>query len=112
MSATVSNAYVSRNGQTAYFSDVGLVERQHAPTLRRVGTTVTSGGSGYTAPTAAIVGGIALQLTFGGHGYTSAPTVTLTGGDGSGASAAATVSGGAVSGFTVTPVPGIPFLRR
>lgn len=38
----------------------------------------------------------------GGSGYTSAPTVTLSGGAGSGATATATVSGGAVTAITVT----------
>ncbi len=43
-----------------------------------------------------------LTLIDGGSGYTSAPTVTLVGGSGSGAIIAATVSNGAVTGFTVT----------
>lgn len=38
----------------------------------------------------------------GGTGYTSAPTVTLSGGGGTGATATATVSGGAVTGITIT----------
>lgn len=37
----------------------------------------------------------------GGTGYTSAPTVYITG-DGTGAQATATISGGAVTGFTIT----------
>jgi hypothetical protein len=37
----------------------------------------------------------------GGSGYTSAPTVSLSGGGGSGATATATVSGGAVTAYTV-----------
>src|SRR6185437_7800843 len=46
-------------------------------------------------------------VTAGGSGYTTAPTVIFTGGDGSGATATATVSGGAVtaggSGYTSPP---------
>lgn len=42
------------------------------------------------------------NVTAGGTGYTSAPTVTLSGGGGSGATATATVSGGAVTGITIT----------
>lgn len=50
-------------------------------------------------------------LTSGGSGYSSAPTVTFTGGDGTGASATARVSGGVVSidvtnggaGYSVAP---------
>src|SRR5207247_393615 len=80
--------------------------------------TVTSGGSGYTgAPTVTFTGGgtptvAATGLgTFGvasvtvntaGSGYTSAPTVSFTGGGGSGAAGFATVSGGFVSGITLT----------
>lgn len=43
-----------------------------------------------------------IVVTAGGTGYTSAPTVALTGGGGSGATAVATVSGGAVTEVTVT----------
>ena len=42
-----------------------------------------------------------INVVLGGNGYTIAPTVTITGGGGSGATAAATVSGGAVTGITV-----------
>lgn len=37
----------------------------------------------------------------GGTGYTSAPTVTITGGGGSGGTATATISGGAVTAYTI-----------
>lgn len=43
-----------------------------------------------------------VAVTAGGTGYTSAPTVAFTGGGGSGATAVATVSNGAVTGVTVT----------
>jgi len=46
------------------------------------------------------VGSIA--VTDGGEGYSSAPTVTISGGDGSGATATATISGGRVTAITVT----------
>ena len=42
-----------------------------------------------------------IEVTAGGTGYTSAPTVTISG-DGTGATATATVSGGAVTAVTVT----------
>lgn len=45
-----------------------------------------------------------VTVTGGGAGYTSAPTVTFTGGGGTGAEATATVSGGAVTAVTVTKV--------
>jgi hypothetical protein len=81
------------------------------------GINVTNGGSGYSAAsppsvvlsggasaTAAIGGGTvtALHLLEGGSGYTTAPTVRLVGGGGSGATATAKVSGGAVRSVTIT----------
>ena len=44
----------------------------------------------------------AIAVSNAGSGYTSAPTVTLSGGGGTGATATATVSGGAITGFTIT----------
>ena len=44
----------------------------------------------------------AITVSNGGSGYTTAPTVTLTGGDGSGATAEATVVGGVITKITVT----------
>lgn len=44
----------------------------------------------------------AITIGAGGTGYTSAPTVTLSGGGGTGAKAEATVSGGVVTKITVT----------
>jgi hypothetical protein len=43
-----------------------------------------------------------IAVTNGGSGYTTAPTVTITGGGGSGATATAIVSGGKVTGVTIT----------
>lgn len=42
-----------------------------------------------------------ITLTDGGAGYTSDPSVTITGGGGSGAMAIATVNGGEVTGFSI-----------
>ena len=53
--------------------------------------TITGGGVGST-----------FTVTAGGSGYTAAPTVLLSGGGGSGATATATVSGGAVTSITRT----------
>jgi hypothetical protein len=44
----------------------------------------------------------AINVTNGGSGYTSAPTVSITGGGGSNATATATVENGAVTAVTVT----------
>jgi uncharacterized repeat protein (TIGR01451 family) len=43
-----------------------------------------------------------IQITNGGSGYTSAPTVNITGGGGAGATATATVSGGAVVAISIS----------
>ena len=74
--AVVSTAYVGRSGM-AYFLTGTTTDTyappQAVPTFSVTGTSVTNGGSGYAAPTAAITGGIAITLTNGGSGYTSAP---------------------------------------
>lgn len=59
-------------------------------------------GSRATA-TANVISGfvVGATVTVGGSGYSSAPTVTITG-NGTGAAATATVSSGAVSGITIT----------
>ncbi len=44
----------------------------------------------------------AITITSGGTGYTTAPTISITGGGGSGAAATATVSGGEVTAITIT----------
>lgn len=53
-----------------------------------------------TAPTGSGVSAIAVGS--GGAGYVDMPVVTLTGGSGTGATAIANVSGGVVTGFTIT----------
>lgn len=58
----------------------------------------------WDAQQAAVDGDIKLiEVTAGGSGYTSAPTVTITG-DGSSATATATISGGSVTAIAVTNV--------
>jgi hypothetical protein len=53
-------------------------------------------------PTVAVAGSLAeISLTAGGTGYTTAPTVAITGGGGTGATATATISGGSVTGFNI-----------
>ena len=76
------------------------------PTFAVTGTSVTAGGLGYTAPTAAITGGIAVILTNGGLGYTSVPSVQLIGGGGSGARVTPVIANGCITGFTVVPGSG------
>jgi len=50
-----------------------------------------------------------LTLTAGGTGYTSAPTVTFTGGSGSNAAGIATIDGGVITSLTITN-PGIGYI--
>ena len=58
---------------------------------------------GTSKPTVTQKGGIsAVNVTNGGSGYTTAPTVALTGGGGTGATATATVAGGKITGFVIT----------
>ncbi|MEK7399885.1 MAG: DUF2589 domain-containing protein [Candidatus Poribacteria bacterium] len=70
--------------------------------------------SPYQPATTGTVSSVA--VTNGGAGYTSAPTVAFTGGGGTGATATATISGGAVVGVNVTnpgtgytSAPGVTF---
>ncbi|HEX4054084.1 MAG TPA: autotransporter-associated beta strand repeat-containing protein [Tepidisphaeraceae bacterium] len=89
------------------------------------GYVLNSGGAGISADLTSVTGGGGTGAAFkfllgltdasftiasgnGGVGYTSAPTVTLSGGGGTGATAVATISGGAVTGITVTN-PGIGY---
>jgi hypothetical protein len=46
----------------------------------------------------------AVTVTSGGTGYTSAPTVSFTGGGGTGATATATIAGGVVTGVNITNI--------
>ena len=58
---------------------------------------------GTSKPTVTQKGGIsAVNVTNGGTGYTTAPTVAITGGGGTGATATATVSAGVITGVTIT----------
>lgn len=72
----------------------------------RANTRVTLSGGGATAQATAFAissGGAitSIPVTYGGRGYTSAPTVSITSDTGSGASATATVSGGRVVSISV-----------
>ncbi|WP_442074967.1 phage tail tube protein [Pseudomonas putida] len=58
---------------------------------------------GTAAPTAVAAGSLALiTVTNAGSGYTSAPTVNITGGGGTGATATAVVDAGEVVGINIT----------
>lgn len=86
------------------------------PELKLLGVRAKAVISTYVAPSspASVVINLAATTVAGiriltqGVGYTSAPTVAITGGGGSGATATATVAGGSVTGFTIT-APGSAF---
>lgn len=62
-------------------------------------TPTTRNASGTAVVNSGFITGI--TVTDGGVGYNSIPTVTITGGGGSGATATAVISGGAVTEFTI-----------
>lgn len=72
--------------------------------------TADGGESQWAVQTAAVDGGIhVVKVTAGGSGYGSAPSVTITG-DGTGATANSTISGGVVTAVTITN-PGTGYTR-
>jgi len=81
------------------FAPSPLVVQMDPPTFNAV-STATAINYG-----AAKDGGVThISVTAGGTGYTSAPTVTFTGGGGSGAAATAYIANGAITGIVVTNV--------
>jgi hypothetical protein len=96
----------SRDGRTMGQIIASFLEMtQNSAALSAAGLgNYTSAGTG-AAATCTVVGGV-VQSTFtvtsGGTGYTTAPTVLLSGGGGTGATATASVSGGVVTGITRT----------
>jgi hypothetical protein len=72
--------------------------------------TADGGESQWAVQAAAVDGGIhVVRVTAGGSGYGSAPAVTITG-DGTGATANSTISGGIVTAVTITN-PGTGYTR-
>ena len=99
------------NGMSIYYTGDGVPKKTNAA---MAGTTQGVSPSnwynlGVPAPVAApgvvASGGTAVgsvAITSGGSGYSSEPTVAITGGGGTGATAVATVANGVVTGVTVT----------
>ena len=86
--------------QYSRFNSTSLIYGLAAPGRR---VRLSMPGSGATA-TAVLAGGAvaSITVTAGGSGYTSTPTVSITGGGGTGATATAVVTSSAVSSITVT----------
>jgi hypothetical protein len=73
-------------------------------TRRKLGTRITGDGSGAItdSTTLGTAGRLeVINIVNGGAGYLTAPTVTITGGGGTGAVATATILGGAVNSITI-----------
>src|SRR5262249_18789464 len=87
---------LSFGGSTTHPIPVGATLNQVAAA---VSALLSVGGSGGGATATGIV--TALNVANGGSGYTSNPTVNITGGGGSGATASVTVVGGVVTGLTI-----------
>ncbi len=114
-----STAILNLNGGTlqAGASSVTLINATVSPTVYNGGLTVKSGSGTATISanlTAATGNGIYiaggnLTVANGGSGYLGAPQVTVTGGSGTGATAIANVSGGVITGVTLTN-PGKDYL--
>ena len=83
---TVINAILTSNGEPVTSGNVVFTTGSTPIGTSPISDTVIASGS----------------VTAGGSGYTSAPTVTLTGGGGSGATATATIVGDAVTSITIT----------
>lgn len=109
VSAPSDMTFGSQNGLryfTGTLDDIRVYNR--ALTTNEV-AAVYAGNEGPCYPhaaraTAVVLSGfvVAATITDGGCGYTNAPTVTITGGGGSGATATATVSNGIVTAVTMT----------
>ena len=82
-------------------NDAPLIE-----TSQTLSVSVSGGGGSGAVLTPVITNGVITGFTInsGGSGYTSAPTITITGGYGNGTGAAATavITGGVVTGVTIT----------
>jgi len=121
LGGVVSQAYVGRSAQLAYFLTAGSFDTYApssapVPIYSIVSTSVTNGGSGYTSPKAIVTGGGGVGCVLGtpimvsgviasipvavpGSGYTSAPTIAITDRTGRGATIAP-VLGGSPSAVT------------
>lgn len=100
---TPGQATLSLNADPRNASHVRLHQLSEDDSIESIRWVVGwSDGKGIV-PTVGTSGALAaISLGAGGAGYTTAPTVAITGGGGTGATATAIVSGGAVTGFNIT----------
>lgn len=97
-------AIISYSGRVSVSNALFTGTGQFKFALVNAGSNVTRQATATATVTSGFVTSIA--VTDGGNGYTTAPTVTISGGGGSAATATATVSGGAVTGITVVSAGG------
>jgi len=100
---TPGQATLSLNADPRNASHVRLHQLSEDDSIESIRWVVGwSDGKGIL-PTVGTSGALAaISLGAGGTGYTTAPTVAITGGGGTGATATAIVSDGAVTGFNIT----------
>jgi len=98
-------------------TNAARIGRYAKPTYSVVSSTNnTASGTSFTVPGDWSREVTTITVTNGGSGYTTAPTVTISGGSGSGAEATATIKNGAVTsvdivnnGYNYTSVPTVAF---
>jgi len=81
-------------------SNVQILDNLSTGFTYKAGSTLIGGNPAANPCTSQCVG--FATVTAGGSGYTSAPSVSITGGGGSGATAVATISSGVVTGVIIT----------
>lgn len=100
-----SDLYIAWDG-TQYQAKPGLTQTFPDGWIPVGKVSVIANGSGLTLPTfkAVVSSGaiVAIQILTPGNGMTAPPTITITDGSGTGATAIATIEAGACTGVTVT----------
>lgn len=100
---TPGQASLTLNADPRNASHVRLHQLSEDDTIESIRWVVGWSDGVDIAPTVGVAGTLAaIELTSGGSGYTTPPTVTFSGGGGTGAAATAIIQGGAVVGFTIT----------
>jgi hypothetical protein len=97
---TISDNHAGDQGGGVEEDGTGLVRINAGSVI--TGNTATKEGAGVSLDSIAEGGVISVTVTDGGKGFTTAPTVTFTGGGGTGATGTAIISHGKVIAVTIT----------
>jgi predicted outer membrane repeat protein len=97
---TVSNNHAGDQGGGVEEDGTGIVKINAGSVI--TGNTSTNEGAGVYLDAIAEGGVFSVTVTDGGKGFTKAPTVTITGGGGTGATGTAVIADGKVVGVTIT----------